>query len=120
LFRRLDAADLENLVFVVTDVHCALSIRYDLDADGDGDRLVFHEFVSGPMVAGKLPEPPGLDPTLEPTLLYAEANLFNFGYYRLERRPDGTLHFLADIRDGAGEVRSGSSVELPTRPPQPR
>ncbi|MGH9462596.1 MAG: hypothetical protein ACRD1X_15380, partial [Vicinamibacteria bacterium] len=115
LLRRLDAADLENLMFVVTDVHCALSIRYDLDADGDGDRFVFHEFVSGPLVAGKLPEPPGLDPTLGPTLLYAEANLFNFGYYRLERHPDGTVHFLADIRDGAGGVRSGSSVEVAPR-----
>jgi len=119
LLRRLDTADLENLVFVVTDVHCALSIRYDLDADGDGDRFVFHEFVSGPLVAGKLPEPPGLDPTLGPTLLYAEANLFNFGYYRLERRPDGTVHFLADIRDGAGAVRSGSSVEVAPRGARP-
>ena len=110
--RRLDAADLENLVFVVTDVHCAISIRYDLDADGDDDRLVFHEFISGPMVAGKLPKPPGLDPTLEPTRLYAEADLFNFGYYRLERRPDGNIHFLADVRDETGEVRAGSSADL--------
>jgi alkaline phosphatase D len=112
LLLRLDAADLENLVFVVTDVHCALSIRYDLDADGDGDRFVFHEFISGPLAAGRLPEPPGLDPTLGPTLLYGEANFFNFGYYRVERDADGNVHFLADIRDETGAVRPGSVVTL--------
>ena len=108
----LDASDVENLVFVVTDVHVAISIRYDVDADRDGDRLVFHEFISGPLIAGKLPAPPGLDPTLRPVILYAEGDLFNFGYYRLERHPDGTVHFLADIRDETGAVRPGSSIDL--------
>ena len=108
----LDASDVENLVFVVTDVHAAISIRYDVDADGDGDRFVFHEFISGPLIAGKLPAPPGLDPTLRPVILYAEGDLFNFGYYRLERRPDGNVHFLADIRDETGAVRPGSSIDL--------
>lgn len=112
LLRRLDVADVENLVFVVTDVHAALSIRYELDADGDGDPLVFHEFISGPMAAGKLPDVPGLDSTLGPTLLYAEANLFNFGYYRLEAGADGRAHFLAEVRDGSGAVRPGSYLEL--------
>ena len=64
------------------------------------------------MVAGKLPEPPGLDPTLRPTLLYAEGDLFNFGYYRLQKGSDGKTHFLADVRDETGTVRPGSSVDL--------
>ena len=116
LLRHLDAADLENLVFVVTDVHAAVSIRYDLDADGDGDQIVFHEFISGPMVAGKLPGPPGLDPTLGPTLLYAEGDIFNFGYYRVEKGADGRVRFLADVRDETGGVRAGSSVDLASQP----
>ncbi len=58
LLAHLDASDVENLVFFVTDVHVALSIRYDADADGDGDRFVFHEFISGPLIAGKLLAPP--------------------------------------------------------------
>ena len=108
----LDTSDVDNLVFVVTDVHAALSIRYDVDANGDGDRFVFHEFISGPLMAGKLLVPPELDPTLRPVLLYAEGDLFNFGTYRLERRPDGNVHFLAEVRDETGGVRPGSSIDL--------
>jgi phosphodiesterase/alkaline phosphatase D-like protein len=40
--------------FVVTDVHNAQSMRYSLDAHGDGDQLVFHEFVTAPLSAVKV------------------------------------------------------------------
>ena len=112
LLDSLDASDVENLVFVVTDVHAALSIRYDVDADGDGDRLVFHEFINGPLSAGKLPAAPSPDPTLRPVILYAEGDLFNFGYHRLERHPDGSVHFVSDVRDDQGAVRPGSTTDL--------
>ena len=68
------------------------------------------------MVAAKLPEPPGLDPTLGPTLLYAEGGIFNFGYYRVEKGADGRVRFLADVRDETGGVRAGSSVDLASQP----
>ena len=112
LLLSLDGANLKNLVFLVTDVHCPVSIRYDVDLNGDGDRLLFHEFISGPLVAGKLPAVPSLDPTLRPVILFGEGDVFNFGYYRLEKRPDGKVYFLADVRDETGAVRPGSSVEL--------
>ncbi|MFQ5791961.1 MAG: alkaline phosphatase D family protein, partial [Acidobacteriota bacterium] len=68
----LDAEGVRNVVFVATDVHFAMSLRYEIDADGDGDRLLFHEFLSGPLNAGPRPTPLELDPTLKPVILYGE------------------------------------------------
>ena len=115
LLRDLDRANIKNLVFVTTDVHFAYSIRYDLDADGDGDRLVFHEFVTGPMNAIRLPPPP-LDPTASPTSLYSEGNLFNFGYVQIGRQADGAVHLIADVRGVDGQPRAGSRVDLTPQP----
>jgi alkaline phosphatase D len=106
-----DDNDIRNLVFVVTDVHFTMTIRYDFDANGDGDMLVLHEFVSGPLNAVAVP-PPALDPTFNPTLLYAEGNLFNFSYVRIEPGTDGTTHLIADVRGPDGQQRPGSYVDL--------
>ena len=75
----------ENVVFVTTDVHFAQTIAYDTDADGDGDRLGFHELVSGPLNAVRN-QPRALDPAANPTSLYAEGGLFNFNYVRISGR----------------------------------
>jgi alkaline phosphatase D len=110
----LDDKDVQNLVFVTTDAHWATNISYETDANGDDGTLVFHEFVSGPLSAG-LGTPSNLDPTFNPTTLYAEGRIFNFGYLRVEEQ-NGSVNLLVDIRDEAGEVRPGSEVVLTPEP----
>ncbi len=116
LLHALDARDVRNVVFVATDVHFAANLRYHLDLDGDGDKLLFHELISGPLNAGPAPIPSRLDPTFRPVTLYAEAGIFNFSYVRVEPEGDAAvLH--ADVRDAAGEVRFGSRLELAPESP---
>lgn len=111
LLADLDAADTENLVFITTDVHFAQTIRYSLDADGDGDLLVFHELVSGPLNAVR-GNPGTLDPTFSPVSLYAEGGIFNFGFLDIVPGADGAPVLRADVRDENGIVRPGSAIEL--------
>lgn len=118
----LDAHDVKNVVFVVTDVHLSANIRYEKDFDGDGDLLVFFELISGPLSAipSGAPTQGFLDPTLSPTLLYptggayADGIRFNFGYARIEENPgDGLAHFLWEVRRVAdGQARPGSLLDL--------
>ncbi len=110
----LDDTNVENVVFVVMDVHFAMTIRYETDPNGDGDLLVFHELVSGPNSAIALP-PVDLDPTFNPTVLYREGELFNFQYVRLEPATDGTTHLVADVRGEDGLRRPGSLLDLAPR-----
>ncbi len=112
LLRSLDETDVRNLVFVATDVHFAAQLRYDLDLDGDGDQLVFHELVSGPLSASQAPAPPALDPTLHPVVLYGEGDIFNFGTVRIGDGSQGVPHLWTDIRDDSGRIRVGSELEL--------
>ena len=105
---------MKNLVFVTTDVHFAATIRYELDADGDEDTLVFHELVSGPLNAG-MGSLSKLDPTFQPVLLYTEGNLFNFAYVRIQPGPDGRPWLVADIRGEDGRPRPGSLLEVAPR-----
>jgi len=107
----LDAADVQNLLFVTTDVHFAQSLRYDTDADGDGDALVFHEFVSGPLNAW-MGAPGPLDSTFSPTSLYAEGGLFNF--LVLDLSADGA-EVQVSTRGADGVERRGSGVRLEAR-----
>lgn len=118
LLARLDAADVENLVFIATDVHRAASIAYDLDADGDGDKLELHELVTGPLNAGAAPAVTQdlLDPTFGPRLLYSEGEMFNFGVVRIGRDDDGVVRLRAEVRDRDGRVRPGSSLVLEPAP----
>jgi alkaline phosphatase D len=109
----LDENNLRNLVFVVTDVHFTMNLRYQIDIDGDGDHLLFHELLNGPLNAGMTPTPPQLDPTLQPIILYGEGNLFNFASIRIERRDgDDTAYLVSEIRDPNGQPRFGSRLEL--------
>ncbi len=116
LLEALDAGDVRNVVFVATDVHFAANLRYHLDVDGDGDLLLFHELVSGPLNAACAPVPSRLDPTLRPVTLYAEAGIFNFSYVRVERRGDAAI-LTADVRGAGGEVRFGSKLSLEPEKP---
>jgi alkaline phosphatase D len=51
LLKYLDYNNIKNIVFVTTDVHFPANIRYEIDANGDGDKLIFHELISGPLSA---------------------------------------------------------------------
>ena len=116
LLRSIDEHDVRNVVFVATDVHFAAQLRYDIDLDGDGDRLVFHELVSGPLSAVRAPAPPAFDPTLHPVVLYAEGDIFNFGMIRIGDGGPGAPHLWSDIRDDTGRIRVGSELELVPEP----
>lgn len=111
LMKFLDDRDIKNVVFLATDVHYTANVRFEKDLNGDGQPLVFHELVTGPVNAvrggvGKL------SPTLNPKLLYSEGNLFNFGYVQIRPGADGKAHLLADVRGVDGQVRPGSELDL--------
>ena len=105
---------IRNVVFVTTDAHWAASIRYEIAADEDEIPLVFHEFISGPLSSSRL-KPVELDPTLNPTTLYAEGGIFNFGYVRIRREADGLPHLIVDVRGEDGLPRPGSVIDLTPR-----
>lgn len=111
MLSELDRVNPRNVVFVTTDVHFAQTIRYAIDADGDGDQVVLHELVSGPLNAVRATPRP-LDPAGNPTSLYAEGGIFNFTYVRIERQADGLVHLVADVRGPDGLPRSGSHLDL--------
>ena len=112
LLRSLDQDDVRNVVFMATDVHFAAQVRYDLDVDGDGDTLLFHELVSGPLSAIRAPSPPAFDPTLHPVVLYAEGDIFNFGTIRVGDGSPAVPTLWTDVRDERGQIREGSELEL--------
>jgi alkaline phosphatase D len=112
ILKALDRKRVRNVVFIATDVHFAAQLRYARDFDGDGEPLVFHELVAGPLSAVRNPAPPAFDPTLGPVVLYAEGNLFNFGTVRVEPAAPGGTRLYTDVRDESGAVRPGSELEL--------
>ena len=121
LLRFIDEQHMKNIVFITTDVHFPAFIRYNFDLNNDGNMTEIHELVSGPLSAFRLGVPfPQLDETFNPTLLYGEGNIFNFGYIRIEDGRDseeveegnGKPHLIADIRDENGIVRPGSTLDL--------
>jgi alkaline phosphatase D len=113
LVRYMDAQDVHNVVFVATDVHSAAQLRYERDYDGDGDNLLFHELIAGPLSAIRGPAPVTLDPTLGPVMLYGEGELFNYGTIRVSTGNQARLS--ADVRDEFGHVRPGSELTLEPR-----
>jgi len=114
LVAALDRINAQNVVFVATDVHYATNLAYSVDADGDGDFLTLYEVVRGPLNAAKAPPRTAaqLDPSVHPTVLYAEGGLFNFGFVRINRQSDGKVHLVADVRDEHGVQRPGSVLDL--------
>lgn len=109
----IDAHNVENVVFIATDVHSAAQIRYERDYDKDGDTLLFHEFIAGPLSAIRGPAPVTLDPTLGPVMIYAEGGLFNYGTVTIDSGAGARL--VSDIRDESGRQRPGSELILQPR-----
>jgi alkaline phosphatase D len=107
LLAHLDREDVKNVVFVVTDVHFATSLRYELDLDSDGDELLFHELVTGPLSAGVV-EPKAPDTTFAPRVLYVEGGIFNFGFASAD-----ASRLVYEVRDDGGRARPGSRLEIP-------
>jgi len=107
LLSHLDRENVRNVVVVVTDVHFATSLRYEIDLDSDGDKLLFHELVTGPLSAG-LVEPRTPDATFAPRVLYAEGGIFNFGFASA-----AGSRFVYEVRDERGRVREGSRLTIP-------
>jgi alkaline phosphatase D len=96
LFGYIDEHNLKNIVFVTTDVHFPAIIKYDFDLDDDGNSTVIYELVSGPLSAFRLGVPfPALDKSFNPTLLYGEGNIFNFGHVKIIKDNDSTYHDLS-------------------------
>ena len=113
----LDGQQVTNVVFLAGDVHFAAQLRYAVDVNGDGKPLLLHELIAGPMAARRREPPPSFDPTLRPTVLYAEGGMFNFGQVTIVRQPDGLPHLIARVYDEKGELRPGSTLDLtPERP----
>ncbi len=110
----IDDNNIQNVAFVVTDVHFAMTIAYSADLNGDGDTVDFYEFVSGPVNA-VMGEPGELDPTFNPTVVYQEGRLFNYSYIQIQPSTDGTAHLIADVRGEDGLPRPGSRIELVPR-----
>lgn len=118
LLKMLDANNIENVVFVTTDVHFAMVLRYALDLDGDGDLLHFHEMIAGPLSAYRTPTPFQLDATLKPTILFGRGDFDNFLHVAIEPRPTGGSVLRAALYDRFGKIQEGSRLELlPEAPP---
>jgi alkaline phosphatase D len=117
MLAELDSVNAQNVVFVTTDVHHAQTIAYDTDADGDGDRLVLHELVSGPLnaVRNAAKRQDQLDTAANPTSLFGAGGLFNFNYVSVSRQADGKVHLIADVRNEAGLPLPGSRLDLTPR-----
>lgn len=109
LLKSLDAANVNNIVFIATDVHSAAQVRYSGDYDGDGDELSFHELIAGPLSAIR-GRGIGVDPTFGPTKLYGEGGFFNFATVSVESGAGARLR--ADVRDETGTIRPGSELVL--------
>jgi alkaline phosphatase D len=118
LLEFLDNSNIMNIVFVTTDVHFPANILYEVDANNDGDKLIFHELISGPLSAFRFGTPggapiPKLDTTFNPKILYEEGGVFNFGYAEVQKKPeDNLVHLGAQVMDENGVARPGSLLDL--------
>jgi alkaline phosphatase D len=118
LLRFLDDNNIQNIVFVTTDVHFPANIQYEVDTNDDGDKLIFHELISGPLSAFRFGMPggvpiPKLDSTFNPKMLYEEGGIFNFGYVQVQKQPEDNLaHLIAQIVDENGLAHPNSLLDL--------
>ena len=117
MLAEFDRINVKNLVFIATDIHFPTSMSYKTDADGDGDLLEFHEFVTGPLNGVRNPVK-APDPAANPEVLYAEGGLFNFGYYR-DRQTEwqDALHRrrARRARRAASRLRGRSDAQVASR-----
>lgn len=113
LMRFLDDHQVKNVVFLAADVHFAAQLQYSIDPNGDGNPLIIHELIAGPLAAVRRQPPlPNFDSTLRPVVLYAEGGLFNFGCVTIARQADGHPHLIAEVYDDRGERRPRATLDL--------
>ena len=116
LMRFIDDNDIKNVVFLTTDAHFPLMLKYNADVNLDGDPVNIYEIVCGPLSAIPYGIPgiplPRLDPTFQPTILYVEGGIFNFGYFKMQKENDGLVHFTASIVGQDGVPRPNSLLDL--------
>jgi alkaline phosphatase D len=112
LMRFLDEHHVKNVVFLAGDVHFAAQLRYAVDLNEDGQSLIIHELIAGPLAAMRRQPPPSFDSTLRPEVLYAEGGFFNFGYVTIAQQADGLPHLIAQVYDDSGKLRPGATLDL--------
>jgi alkaline phosphatase D len=122
LLKLIDEQNMKNIVFITTDVHFPAFIKYNFDLNNDGNTTEVYELISGPLSAlrtvsladaSRLGLPfPKSDGTFNPSILYEEGNIFNFGHIRIENGDNAKPHLIADIRDENGIARPGSMLDL--------
>ncbi len=104
----IEQAGIDNVVFLTADTHWPFALSYDPDRDGE---VNFHEFGSSPISALTLPPAENLDPTFNPTVLYAEGEfqgtLFNFGHIAIADNGDLTFR----VVDWEGTERYALTVQ---------
>jgi alkaline phosphatase D len=116
LMKFIDDHNINDLVFVTADAHFPAILKYTADVNGDGDPINVHEIVSGPLSAIRYGTPgiplPKLDPTFQPTILYIEGGVLNFGHFKIQKGNDGLIHLTASIIGEDGLPRPNSHIDL--------
>jgi len=95
---------IKNILWLTADLHYAQVISYDPNSDGTPD---FYEFTSGPLSALLFFVAP-LDPTLNPTLIYGDANYPNFGQISVK---GSTGQITLEFVDQVGETRYKKTLD---------
>jgi len=115
IMKFIDDNNIKNVIFVTTDVHFPIILKYNSDMNDDGDVINIYEIVSGPLSAFNLGIPPAPllmpDPTFNPTIFYVEGGILNFAYIQIEGI-DGKSHMLVDIIGEDGIARPNSHLDL--------
>lgn len=116
IMKFIDDNNIKNIIFVTTDVHFPIILKYNADMNGDKDSVNIYEIVSGPLSAFTLgiPSTPLLmpDPTFQPTIFYVEGGVFNFAYIQIVKGTDGKSHMLVDIVGADGIADPNSHLDL--------
>ena len=109
----LDDNNINNVIFITTDVHFAGTVRVENDFNGDEDKLIFYEMANGPLSTNTRGTTNPVDPTINATYLYNETALFNFGHIQLKENPDDKkTHFKYEVIDSNGRIRPNSLEDL--------
>jgi alkaline phosphatase D len=116
IMKFIDDNNIINVIFVTTDVHFPIILKYNADMNGDGDSSNVYEIISGPLSAFTLGIPSApllmLDPTFQPTIFYVEGGIFNFAYIQIIEGTDGKSHMIVDIIGADGIARPNSHLDL--------
>ena len=108
--------NIKNVVFVTTDAHFPIMLKYNANVNRDGDPVNIYEIVWWSQSAIPYGIPGSsllrLDPTFEPTILRVEGGIFNFGYFKIQKVTDGLVHLTASIIGQDDVIRPNSFLDL--------